>query len=175
MRSRAEIPDEAIGLHRFNALPDAQARESLLACLDVPAWADALLPGRPYTGLDALLERADAAARRLAPHEIDQALAAHPRIGERPAGTGTRARWSRGEQSGVGGDTGVQAALAEANRRYEERFGRVFLICATGLDAEHVLDAARARLGNDDETERRVIAGELRKIALLRLRKVIGS
>ncbi|MGP4028893.1 2-oxo-4-hydroxy-4-carboxy-5-ureidoimidazoline decarboxylase [Actinomadura sp. 3N407] len=175
MRLRDEFPDEAIGLHRFNTLPDARARELLLACLDVPAWAGALLSARPYADLDALLERAGAAAGRLAPDEIDRALSAHPRIGERPAGTGTQARWSRGEQSGVGGDTGVQAALAEANRRYEERFGRVFLICATGLDADHVLDAARARLGNDDETERRVIAGELREIALLRLRKAIGS
>ncbi|MFG2088471.1 MULTISPECIES: 2-oxo-4-hydroxy-4-carboxy-5-ureidoimidazoline decarboxylase [unclassified Spirillospora] len=175
MTSRAELPEEATGLRRFNTLPDAQARESLLACLDVPAWADALLSARPYTDLDALLERADMAARKLAPREIDRALAAHPRIGERPAGTGTRARWSRGEQSGVGDDAGVLADLAEANRRYEERFGRVFLICATGLDAGQVLDAARARLGNDDETERRVVAGELRKIALLRLRKAVGS
>ena len=103
------------------------------------------------------------------------ALAAHPRIGERAAGEGRQARWSRGEQSGVTRTPEVERALLDGNRAYEERFDRVFLICATGLGAEEILAALHARLGNDPATEERVVADELRKIAILRLRKVLSA
>jgi 2-oxo-4-hydroxy-4-carboxy-5-ureidoimidazoline decarboxylase len=159
-------------------LNDAEAgglREALLACCDVPEWADAVLAGRPYADEDALLATADRAARNLTDAQVEQALAAHPRIGERPSGPGTGSAWSRQEQSGVSRDADTQAALVQANRDYEERFGRVFLVCATGLSSEEVLAAARARLGNDDDTERAVVADELRRIALLRLRKVLAG
>jgi 2-oxo-4-hydroxy-4-carboxy-5-ureidoimidazoline decarboxylase len=118
-----------------------------------------------------LLDSADAAARSLTDEEVDRALAKHPRIGERPAGQGAGAGWSRQEQSGVTPDE----ALAEGNRAYEQRFGRVFLICATGLDKEQILAALRQRLTHDDETERGVVKDELRKIALLRLGKLVGE
>jgi 2-oxo-4-hydroxy-4-carboxy-5-ureidoimidazoline decarboxylase len=104
---------------------------------------------------------------------VDRALAAHPRIGERAAGSGTEAAWSRAEQSAVSRDSETERQLAEGNHAYEERFGRVFLICATGLSAEDVLAALRTRLGHDEVTEQAVVADELRKIALLRLGKVL--
>jgi 2-oxo-4-hydroxy-4-carboxy-5-ureidoimidazoline decarboxylase len=72
-------------------------------------------------------------------------------------------------------DETTLAALVEGNRLYEERFGRVFLVCATGLDADQILDALRSRLENDDEPDAAVVADELRRIALLRLRKVVES
>jgi 2-oxo-4-hydroxy-4-carboxy-5-ureidoimidazoline decarboxylase len=159
-------------------LNDAEAgdlREALLACCDVPEWADAVLAGRPYADEDALLATADRANRALTDAQVEQALAAHPRIGERPSGAGTGSAWSRQEQSGVSRDADSHAALVEANRDYEERFGRVFLIRAAGRSAEEILSAARARLTNDDATERAVVADELRQIALLRLRKVLAG
>ncbi|NUR97122.1 MAG: OHCU decarboxylase, partial [Kribbellaceae bacterium] len=103
-----------------------------------------------------------------------RALQAHPRIGDRPRGAGTEASWSRSEQSGVGDDAAVRQELAEGNRQYEDRFGRVFLICATGLSAEQMLGSLRTRLTNDDATEAAVVHEELRKIALLRLSKVVS-
>ncbi|MDP3893302.1 2-oxo-4-hydroxy-4-carboxy-5-ureidoimidazoline decarboxylase, partial [Nocardioides sp.] len=106
--------------------------------------------------------------------DIDRALAAHPRIGERAAGSGTEAAWSRGEQAAVSRDSETDRQLAEGNRAYEERFGRVFLICASGLSAEEILAALRTRLGHDEATEQAVVADELRKIALLRLGKVMA-
>lgn len=160
-------------LDHFNAAPKAELRPELLACCDVPAWADALLEARPYADLDALLAAADEAARRFDRADVDRALARHPRIGERASGQGTGSRWSRQEQSGVAAD--AKAALVEGNRSYEDRFGRVFLICATGLSAEQILENLRSRLGNDDATEASVVADELRKIALLRLRKVVDG
>ncbi|WP_233507176.1 2-oxo-4-hydroxy-4-carboxy-5-ureidoimidazoline decarboxylase [Jiangella anatolica] len=135
-------------------------RETLLACLSVPRWADDVLAGQPYAGRDALLRAADAAARELTDEELEQALAGHPRIGERGGAQ------SRREQSGV-----VDAAgrLAAGNAVYEERFGRVFLIRAAGRDADEILAELDRRLHNDDRTERAETVSNLREIALLRL------
>jgi 2-oxo-4-hydroxy-4-carboxy-5-ureidoimidazoline decarboxylase len=160
-------------LDRFNTAPAGELLPALLACCDVPRWAEAVLASRPYADRPALARTADAAARELTPAEVDRALAAHPRIGERAEGGHAEAAWSRQEQAGVATSGDVQQALADGNRAYEERFGRVFLICATGLGAEEILASLRERLGNDDESEARVVADELRKIALLRLDRVL--
>ena len=156
-------------LAELNTAAGEELMPELLACCDVPSWAATVLAKRPYDGVAALRDTADAAARALTDEEVDRALARHPRIGERPTGQGTEAGWSRQEQSGVTPDE----ALAQGNRDYEQRFGRVFLICATGLGKEQILDALRRRLTNDDETERGVVKDELRKIALLRLGKLV--
>ena len=161
-------------LPAFNVTPAAELAPALLACCDIPAWATAVTEGRPYPDGDSLLATADAAARRFTRAEVDRALAAHPRIGERAHRPGAEGEWSRQEQSGVGPDPDTRQALAEGNRAYEERFGRVFLICATGLPADRVLASLESRLANDDETEAGVVADELRKIALLRLRRVVA-
>ncbi len=149
----------------FNTADPDEVTTALLACLDVPAWATGVLDARPYADEGALLDTADRLARAVTDDQVDRALAAHPRIGERAEG------WSREEQSGVTpGDE-----LVDVNRAYEERFGRVFLICATGLSADQVIAAARERLHHDDATEAAVVKDELRKIALLRLRRVLDS
>lgn len=160
-------------LDEFNSAPASVATSALLACCDTPAWAATVRDGRPYPDLESVLGVADRAARELTADEVDRALAAHPRIGERPEGDGTEAGFSREEQSGVSTDARIGQALLEGNTAYGERFGRVFLICASGLSGEDVLSALRERLENDEETEVEVVAEELRKIALLRLRKVL--
>lgn len=162
-----------MGLDSFNAAPAEELSRSLLACCDVPAWSSAVLAGRPYRDVDSLLEVADSAARKFGAEDVEKALAAHPRIGERAEGASTEAGWSRHEQSGVDGEESTRAALLEGNRAYERRFGRVFLICAAGLSGERILSALHQRLGNDEETETAVVADELRKIALLRLRRLV--
>jgi 2-oxo-4-hydroxy-4-carboxy-5-ureidoimidazoline decarboxylase len=162
-----------VTLDELNTASAAELRPQLLACADVPAWADALLAARPYADRGELEATADKAAREFTPADVDRALAAHPRIGERAEGSSAEAAWSRAEQSAVSRDADVEQALAQGNRAYEERFGRVFLICATGLSAPEILSALRGRLGHDDVTEQAVVADELRKIALLRLGKVL--
>lgn len=161
------------GLDAFNAAPTEEIRSDLLACCDVPAWADAVLADRPYADADAALQAADAAARRIDLADVDRALARHPRIGERAAGADAGAAWSRREQSGVDRDAGTRAALAAGNRAYEERFGRVFLTCASGRSSAEILAELRERLDNDPGTEASVVGGELRKIALLRLGRLL--
>lgn len=162
-------------LEEFNSTPADRLRPALAACCDVPRWVDAILAKRPYGDLAALTAVADQVLRELDDDEVDRALQAHPRIGDRPQGAGTEAAWSRSEQSGVGDDTGVRRELAEGNRQYEEQFGRVFLICATGLSAHTMLTSLRERLLHDDATEAAVVHEELRKIALLRLSKVVSA
>ncbi len=162
-------------LEEFNAATAAELDPALSACCDVPDWVDAVSAGRPYPDVETLLFTADAAAGRFGRDDVDRALAAHPRIGERAAGATTEAGWSRQEQSGVEPDEVTAAALAQGNRAYEDRFGRVFLICATGLSGEEILASLRGRLANDDATESAVVAEELGKIAVLRLGKLVAE
>jgi 2-oxo-4-hydroxy-4-carboxy-5-ureidoimidazoline decarboxylase len=138
-------------------------REELLGCLSVPRWADDVLAGEPYADRDALMARADEAARSLSDEELEQALSAHPRIGER--GGPEMSAASQREQAGVD----PSDRLVAGNAAYEARFGRVFLIRAAGRDAEQVLAELDRRLGNDDEAERAETVDNLRQIALLRL------
>lgn len=157
----------------FNALPAAEAERELLACCAAPTWARAVAGGRPFPDRLALRAAGDAAARALTWADVVLALSAHPRIGERAAGEGREAAWSRREQAGAD-DPSVAAALVEANREYEERFGHVFLIFATGKSAPDMLAAARARLAHDEAAERPVVQEELRKITLLRLERLVA-
>jgi 2-oxo-4-hydroxy-4-carboxy-5-ureidoimidazoline decarboxylase len=164
-----------VDLPDFNAAPAAELTPTLLACCDVPHWAATVRDDRPYADLDALLATADRAARRFSPADVDRALGAHPRIGEQPDRDGAEADWSRDEQSSVGRDPATQRALAEGNRAYEERFGHVFLIFASGRSPDEILAAARQRMGNDEAAERAVVADELRKIARLRLERLLDA
>lgn len=157
-------------LDRFNGLPPAAAQEALLACCASPGWAARVADHRPYPTSADLVVAGVAAFDELTWPDLAAVLAAHPRIGERPSGDSADAAWSRREQSGV---QGADTELAEANRAYEERFGHLFLIFASGKSAGEILAAARGRLGNDEETERRVVRGELRKIVELRLERLV--
>jgi 2-oxo-4-hydroxy-4-carboxy-5-ureidoimidazoline decarboxylase len=140
-------------------------REQLLGCLSVPRWADEVLSGEPYADRSALLAAADAAARSLSDPELDQALSAHPRIGERGGAQSQR------EQAGV--DASAADRLAAGNAAYEERFGRVFLIRAAGRDADEILAELERRLANTDDAERAETVDNLRQIALLRLEALV--
>jgi 2-oxo-4-hydroxy-4-carboxy-5-ureidoimidazoline decarboxylase len=165
-----------MNLAGFNALDAAVAREALLACCASPRWAAEVAAGRPYSTLQAALEAAETASRGLAWADVAVALAAHPRIGQPPAGTGREAAWSRHEQAGVAdADAATRDALAEANRAYEEQFGHIYLIFASGKSQEELLAAAEERLHNDEVTERRIVQDELGKIAKLRLERLIAQ
>jgi 2-oxo-4-hydroxy-4-carboxy-5-ureidoimidazoline decarboxylase len=161
---------QAMLLEQFNTAPAETARELLKPCLDVPRWIEEITAARPFASLDDLLDTARGAAHPFTSEELEGALAHHPRIGEKAAGQTAEASMSRREQSGVDqGDAGTVAALAEGNRAYEEKFGRVFLIRAAGRSAEEILAALRERLGHTPEKEEPVVAEQLREIAMLRL------
>ncbi|RFS85037.1 2-oxo-4-hydroxy-4-carboxy-5-ureidoimidazoline decarboxylase [Actinomadura spongiicola] len=141
----------------------------LAACCASRRWV-AALAGRPYRDLDELRAAGAAALDGLDWPDVVEALAAHPRIGDRVDG------WSRAEQSGMDGTApDVRAALVEGNRAYEERFGHVFLICASGRSAADMLGDLRDRLDNDPVAERAVVRGELAKIVELRLARLVDQ
>jgi 2-oxo-4-hydroxy-4-carboxy-5-ureidoimidazoline decarboxylase len=156
-------------------LTEAELREGLTACLAVPRWVDDVVAAAPFGSLLELLDVAGGAATPLTPAEVDQALAHHPRIGERARGEGAAQAFSRAEQSASASeDADLAQALAEGNHAYEERFGRVFLIRAAGRSRPEILAELRRRLELDPGTEVAVVAGELRDIALHRIPQLFG-
>ncbi|MEU6710754.1 2-oxo-4-hydroxy-4-carboxy-5-ureidoimidazoline decarboxylase [Nonomuraea sp. NPDC046802] len=160
---------ETSNLAAFNARPRPDAEAELLRCCASRAFAAGVAALRPFAEVQGLLDTADRAVRRLGWGEVLEALGAHPRIGERAGGR--EGAWSRQEQSGV--EDEVRAALAEGNRAYEERFGHVYLVCASGLSGTEMLAMLRGRLGNDEAAERNVVRGELSAITRLRLVKLM--
>jgi allantoicase len=163
-----------LGLRWLNSLPASQARQVLSSCCASRAWVERMAAGRPYADADALLRAGDRAIGELDRDDLGEALSAHPRIGQRPTGASTEAVWSRQEQAAVGdADAAVRSALQEGNRAYEERFGHVFLIAASGRSAGELLAALHERLGNDPDTEWGVVAEELKTITRLRLERLL--
>jgi 2-oxo-4-hydroxy-4-carboxy-5-ureidoimidazoline decarboxylase len=154
---------------------ERELREGLPACLGVPRWVDEVASGGPYASLDDLLDAAGLAATPLSAEEVDQALADHPRIGERHAGLGATASFSAAEQAdGASDDADLARRLDEGNRAYEERFGRIFLIRAAGRSRPEILAELERRLQLDPDDEVKVVASELREIALRRVRQMFG-
>lgn len=154
----------------FNEMDAAEAAAAVRPCVDIDRWVEAVVDGRPYTDVESLLIVADALARSWTGPEVEAALADHPRIGESPHGNGASAAMSAREQSGVGRGSELRARLIAGNEAYERRFDRIFLVRAAGRDAEEILGLLEQRLENDPETELGVTAGQLREIAVLRLK-----
>ena len=162
-------------VHQFNAMASHDAAELVRPCLDIPRWVDAVTGGRPYADAEAVLAGAEQAADPFTTAEVDQALAHHPRIGERAAGASAEAALSRGEQSALGdADAVVRAELERANLDYQQRFGHVFLIRAAGRSLPEILAEARRRMTNTPEDARREVAEQLRQIAVLRLEGMLS-
>jgi 2-oxo-4-hydroxy-4-carboxy-5-ureidoimidazoline decarboxylase len=161
----------ATALTGFNAAATADAERDVARCCGATAFVTAIVAGRPYVDFHELSVTIDAEFGNLGWADVTEALEGHPRIGERSA-----AGWSKGEQAGaLAAPERVAQELAEGNRIYEERFGHVFLVCASGLSGEQMLARLRARLANDPATERAVVTDELRKITHLRMRKLLGG
>jgi 2-oxo-4-hydroxy-4-carboxy-5-ureidoimidazoline decarboxylase len=171
--------DEQPGPAAFDHADADELERRLTVCLASEEWARRVVVGRPYRTLEALESAAMAAALALSDEGLAEALAAHPRIGERPDGDDEAAAHSRREQAGVQIGAQTDDATAErlrlANRAYEERFGHVFLVRAAGRSAEEVLRLAQDRLGNDPLTEAGIVRHQLGEIAVLRLQDLLDA
>ncbi len=160
-------------LSAWNALDASTASETILPCNGSRAWADQLAALRPFQTAFDLTCTADIIWRALPASDWQQAFDSHPRIGERHAKAATpqSLQWSNSEQSAAQLTTGTEAALAAANLSYEEKFGRIFIVCASGKSAAEMLDLLQHRLTNDPQTELREAAEQQRQITQIRLRK----
>jgi len=163
--------NEALAAFNSSSLEHAE-RDLMAACASRP-WAGEVARGRPYDDVDALLAASEAAWFALEPRDWLEAFAAHPRIGERG---GHQPESSDREQSTLmESEAATRAAINEANRKYEARFGHVFLISAAGKTAPEVLAALHGRMDNDPQTELRVAAQEQAKITRRRLERMLGG
>jgi len=162
-------------LERWNGRTENEAAEEILPCGGSRRWARALADLRPFADAASLLEQSDGIWNRVDLLDWDEAFATHPRIGDKkaPASATTKsAAWSSQEQSGVAGAADdIQERLRQRNEEYERRFGRTYIVCATGKSAEEMLAILEQRLQNDDAAERREAAEQQRQISRLRLRK----
>lgn len=165
----------SLTLEQLNLLHELQAERRLLACCGSRAWARGVAAGRPYYNFDEVLATSDRVWWQLPPDDWREAFSRHPRIGDGAASARNTAEyWSEREQARArAGSAATLAELAELNAEYEDRFGHVFLICATGKTADQILDAARERLNNAPDAELRIAAEEQRLITHLRLRKLL--
>jgi OHCU decarboxylase len=164
-------------LAEFNALPAAQAESVLMDCCGSARWAASVASQRPYANAEALHKAADSIWWKLERADWLEAFAHHPQIGEKPAsGTDSARQWAAGEQSGARAATDdVKARLARANRAYFEKFGYIYIVCATGKTAEGMLAILNQRLQNDIPSELSIAAEQQRLITRIRLEKLLPS
>ncbi|MEU3843750.1 2-oxo-4-hydroxy-4-carboxy-5-ureidoimidazoline decarboxylase [Streptomyces sp. NPDC028635] len=158
------------GLARFNASGDDTARAALLEACSSTAWAQRLLAARPYAALEDLYAASDAAMAELTAKDLEEAMAGHPPIGRPKPGDPTSEREQRGM---AGASEELRAEMLELNLAYQEKFGHVFLICATGRTGEQMRDAVKERIGNSPEQEREIVRTELGKINRIRLARLV--
>jgi 2-oxo-4-hydroxy-4-carboxy-5-ureidoimidazoline decarboxylase len=175
----AEISEANAILERWNALDAIEAAREVLPCCGSRAWAAALAARRPLADNAGLLNSASEVWLALPEADWMEAFNSHPRIGEQhaqAAATEASLKSSAQEQSvAISADDAAKLALAEGNRRYEQRFGRIFIICASGRTAQEILTMQELRMKNDDATELREAAEQQRQITLLRLRRWLGG
>lgn len=159
-----------MNLNELNGLHGARAEEELLKCCGSQRWARAMVALRPFASIDELQKAAEEEWFKLAYHDWLEAFSHHPRIGERVRAGSVESR----EQAGVAGaKDNTLLSLESMNRMYEEKFGFVFLIFATGKSAAEMLDALRIRLQNRRDVELKNAAAEQAKITRLRLEKLL--
>ncbi|MEU8520085.1 2-oxo-4-hydroxy-4-carboxy-5-ureidoimidazoline decarboxylase [Streptomyces sp. NBC_01216] len=158
------------GLARFNTSADGDTVAALHEVCSSSAWGSRILAQRPYATAEALFLASDAAMAELTVEDLAEAMAGHPPIGRPKAGDPTSSR----EQSGMAGASdALRAEMLELNLAYQERFGHVFLICATGRTGEQMRDAVRERIAHSPEQEREIVRTELGKINRIRLSRLV--
>ncbi|MDX8238843.1 2-oxo-4-hydroxy-4-carboxy-5-ureidoimidazoline decarboxylase [Acinetobacter pittii] len=165
-------------LAEFNQAPPEQLKTLLNNCVHIPVWAEKIISERPYSSKAAFLEYAEQLSRKWSWQEIQNALATHPKIGERQAKKQLNAKeqhFSNQEQAGISLDEQTQQALLQGNLNYEQKFGFIFLIKAAGLSSDEILIKLHKRLQNDLAIEKKIVHGQLAAIALLRLSQEIQA
>jgi 2-oxo-4-hydroxy-4-carboxy-5-ureidoimidazoline decarboxylase len=171
------VPGDEVSsvLESWNRLSVEEAVSTILPCCGSRAWAIGMAARRPLLDEAALAAAADETWHNLNLSDWMEAFQSHPRIGDayaRQAVPPQSAAWSTQEQERVKdiGDT-LRSAFEEGNREYERRFGRIFIVCASGKSAAEIQQILRRRLQNDAEIELREAAEQQRQITQIRLRK----
>lgn len=162
----------------LNRLSETDASVAFAQCCAAQRWVERMVIDRPFESLAELLEISDRIWEECDVDDYMEAFEGHPRIGDVESlakkYANTKA-WAGGEQSGVSGaDRAVLERLAEVNKTYEEKFGHIFIVCATGKSAAEMLALLEARMPNDPKTEVMIAAEEQNKITRIRLKKLLA-
>ena len=164
-----------MNIQRFNQLSDSTAFKELFNCCGSDSWVKEMLEQRPFSNSESLLETASLVWKKQPDSAFLQAFTHHPKIGdvsELEKKFASTANWASGEQSGAAGASPkVLQDLKTGNDHYFEKFGFIFIVCATGKSAQEMLDLLDARIGNDADKEILIAAGEQDKITKIRLEK----
>ena len=165
-------------LHELNTLSKEQLKRELGKCCGSSVWAEKMMPFFPADDMVELLEDAENVWYDCNEEDWKEAFTHHPKIGDTASlkkKFASTANWASGEQSGV--NTASEKTieeLAKANRFYEEKFGYIFIVCATGKSAEEMLELLKERLENDPADEIAIAAEEQNKITKLRIEKLLS-
>ena len=163
-------------LDQLNSIPHDEAVNALLQCCGSKRWAENVVNARPYENIETLIANANDIWWSLEHDDWLEAFRSHPKIGEKKAAaqvSDKSRQWSGQEQAGVAtASRETVDALAALNWAYEQKFGFIFIICATGKTSEEMLESLKKRLKNDAETELPIAAAEQSKITELRLKKL---
>jgi 2-oxo-4-hydroxy-4-carboxy-5-ureidoimidazoline decarboxylase len=166
-----------VTLHEFNILPKQQLAAELTKCCGSSTWVNKMLPFIPADDMVELLEDAEEQWWQCSEEDWKEAFTHHPKIGDVESLTkkfADTAQWASGEQRGVSvASQKTIEGLAEGNRLYEEKFGYIFIVCATGKSAEEMLAMLQSRLSNVPEEEIQIAADEQNKITKLRIEKLL--
>ena len=145
--------------------------DALKRCCGSRAWVQGMLQLNELPDRDALLSAADVVWYSLTPSDWLEAFSHHPEIGEKSA-----SKWSAHEQSGMNeADAEIATTMRELNMQYRQKFGWIYIVCATGKTAAEMLAILRTRLLSDAEMELRNAAAEQSKITRLRLEKLLAE
>ena len=163
----------------LNSLSEVEASTELLKCCGSHSWARRMVSSRPFGSFDELIHKSTEVWRDLDHDDWLEAFRSHPKIGERKAAAkvSTQAEgWSGQEQAGIqSAAPQTLAELAKLNYEYEQKFGYIFIVCATGKSSIEMLQLLRSRLTNDAVAELPIAAGEQAKITEIRLRKLLSQ
>lgn len=159
-------------LEVLNNIPADRARDALLECCGSEVWATEMIQRRPYGDVETLCAHADTVWFQLGETDWLEAFSKHPRIGER----NKNAKWPAAEQAQMArANTDIVESMLRRNRDYEEKFGWIFIVCATGKSGAEMLEIIEKRLSNQASDEIRIAAEEQAKITRLRLKKLLAE
>lgn len=166
----------SLSVDKLNGLPDLDFSERLHACCGCNRWVDLMLHARPFKDAIDLETRAEKFWREMGEPEFLEAFSHHPRIGASVSPSAQGDHWAAQEQGGVHqAGRKTRSRLDEFNQKYFEKFGFIYLVCATGKSADEMLSILTSRIRNSREQELQIAAQEQGKIMKLRLEKLLKS
>lgn len=164
-------------LDELNKLGRTALEEKLEQCCAASKWYQGLAAKLPFESEAALNQAADAVWAGCSEEDYLEAFLGHPKIGDVDSLAKkfqATKKWAGNEQELVNvASMDVIKALAQGNTDYENRFGFIFIVFATGKTAKQMLDLLLERLPNGRADELRIAAGEQHKITKLRIQKLL--